>query len=1280
MKSKKAAIFLAVALVLGGGLSAHAGPFYNLSQNTSSATMNLSGVLKVAASAATYTVPTVTINGVGGTVIATGTISAARFVGDGSQLTGLPTPAGFYASLTDSNYYTGVNQFHANTYFDELIYTPEIFLTSATPRIMSTSLLPILVYPGVEVNSSTGYAMNRVYVTTSSIDASYYTYPEPRSTTMTFDHNGLFLSSGVIAGVGRTTGFPGVQIINNDGKIPALTSDYLASLDGSALTGIDKTDVTKVPLGGGVMTGSLIFEPTSISTGQVIFQGAYPHSVQFNNQSATSAQEFLGEVQFLQSGTGKRRIIGFGDNSATYPKELQIGADTTSLGTNVRITGSNTLSPDLFVSSWTSVGVSKIPNAAYKLDVAGSINATGIYENGVPLTGGSGGDNLGSHIATMTVQANYGLVTTVSTHTRICLDGDCIDTWPMSGTDLFFTGTSAGAGYYLAMSTTNPAGQASTTTVTPITSDVIISSYVFANFQASFINEGFWMVHAHGYVNATLGNKTAQVYYRVYVSTGGKGATETLLLTTEDSPVLTTTEAEIDMHAYLNDYAWTPGNSLIVKAFSRISGTGSDPAISLLRAGAYASHLALPSNNSSFGGSSVNLLPLDNTWTGANTFSQAITGSVTGNAGTVTNGVYTNGSYANPAWITSLATSKIDLSTVTTALAGKLSNTATVPTTLVDLSTVTTALAGKLSNTATVPTNLVNLSTVTTALAGKLSNTATVPTTLVDLSTVTTALAGKQATGDYLTRLIGDVLAIGPGMATATIAHVPNAAVDLSTVATALAGKLSNTATVPTTLVDLSTVTTALSGKVAKAGDTMTGQLTVSGSSITIASDLLDYQLILTGANKRNMKFDDRHADASTHNLAEIDFLQLGTLKHQISAYGDTNATYPQELQLGSPSGTASKVRITGSATLNPDIFVSSFSSVGINTASPNAAYKLDVNGALRATNLYGDGSGLTGIVGTGASALLVATNSWTATQNFLNETNFNIGTGGGIGFQNYTGTDYGGITYQGGINYFFGGPAQLGAQIWNGKVGGPSVTVVDSGVGVNDTSPSYALDVNGGIRATSTMTASAYYGDGSTLTGVATAGSSTTFTGANTFTRSVTASSFTVTPGVGNVSMPQAYVLVCDTQTATQVTSLTCSNLPGAGAYRMVVDVYKVTAGIVFGRINADTANNYKWADIRFAASGVGYSATVDSSWHFSGPDAVAGGEVLFSDVSFATSVAGAGVIRGTWSSGLINSGSNWETITGSGFYNGASAISSLYVAVTAGTFTGRVRMYRAE
>lgn len=49
----------------------------------------------------------------------------------------------------------------------------------------------------------------------------------------------------------------------------------------------------------------------------------------------------------------------------------------------------------------------------------------------------------------------------------------------------------------------------------------------------------------------------------------------------------------------------------------------------------------------------------DQTVAGTKTFSSTITGSVSGNAGTVTNGVYTTGSYADPSWITSLAGTKV---------------------------------------------------------------------------------------------------------------------------------------------------------------------------------------------------------------------------------------------------------------------------------------------------------------------------------------------------------------------------------------------------------------------------------------------------------------------------------------------------------------------------------------------------------------------------------------------------------------------------------------------
>jgi len=63
-------------------------------------------------------------------------------------------------------------------------------------------------------------------------------------------------------------------------------------------------------------------------------------------------------------------------------------------------------------------------------------------------------------------------------------------------------------------------------------------------------------------------------------------------------------------------------------------------------------------------------------------YADSFTGDLTGNADTVTDGVYTTGSYSDPSWITSLDTSKIDLSTVTTALSTKVDLTETSSVTL----------------------------------------------------------------------------------------------------------------------------------------------------------------------------------------------------------------------------------------------------------------------------------------------------------------------------------------------------------------------------------------------------------------------------------------------------------------------------------------------------------------------------------------------------------------------------------------------------------------------
>jgi hypothetical protein len=57
--------------------------------------------------------------------------------------------------------------------------------------------------------------------------------------------------------------------------------------------------------------------------------------------------------------------------------------------------------------------------------------------------------------------------------------------------------------------------------------------------------------------------------------------------------------------------------------------------------------------------STVVKLSGDQTIAGVKTFSSTITGSISGNAGTATNGVVTTGSYADPSWITSLDDGKV---------------------------------------------------------------------------------------------------------------------------------------------------------------------------------------------------------------------------------------------------------------------------------------------------------------------------------------------------------------------------------------------------------------------------------------------------------------------------------------------------------------------------------------------------------------------------------------------------------------------------------------------
>ena len=141
--------------------------------------------------------------------------------------------------------------------------------------------------------------------------------------------------------------------------------------------------------------------------------------------------------------------------------------------------------------------------------------------------------------------------------------------------------------------------------------------------------------------------------------------------------------------------------------------------------------------------------------------------SVSGNAGTVTNGVYTNGSYADPAWITSLSKSKIGLGNVeNTALSTWAGSTSI---TTIGATTATSLTASGLIRT-TSATHSVQLGTDAggSISLGRADNVASAPyidfnsgATSTDFDVRLTATGGNGTAGNGLLTLSGNLSVTG---------------------------------------------------------------------------------------------------------------------------------------------------------------------------------------------------------------------------------------------------------------------------------------------------------------------------------------------------------------------------------------------------------------------------------------------------------------------------------------------------------------------------------------
>ena len=216
-------------------------------------------------------------------------------------------------------------------------------------------------------------------------------------------------------------------------------------------------------------------------------------------------------------------------------------------------------------------------------------------------------------------------------------------------------GGSINVGTITSISGTTNQITASTTsgaTTLSLPSTVTTGAFVANETTTGSLNAGAFSYGTLGYSDINIlasFSSSVNTYNQIVLQNKNSGATaSTNYNVSNDSSTSTTNFGEFG----INSSGFT-GSGFSTAGWTYLASASTDIAIGTYGANAIHFIVGSGSDSATVNGS-----------TGVWTFASTITGSISGNAGTVTNGIYTTGSYASPSWLTSISGSIISGGTI----------------------------------------------------------------------------------------------------------------------------------------------------------------------------------------------------------------------------------------------------------------------------------------------------------------------------------------------------------------------------------------------------------------------------------------------------------------------------------------------------------------------------------------------------------------------------------------------------------------------------------------